>query len=58
MASAAASSNYNASAAGAASNYAATNIFNNNKAPKFTDYRSRVCQLFLYFYSEKQQYLI
>jgi hypothetical protein len=48
MASAAASSNYAASAA-ASSNYISTNASNDNKVPKFSDYRSRVYQLFLYF---------
>jgi len=43
MASAAASSNYTASAsAGAASNYATTTVFNDDRAPKFNEYRSRV----------------
>jgi len=43
MASAAASSNYTASAAGASSNYSAIHSFNGNQEPKFSDYRSRVC---------------
>ncbi len=43
MASAAAS-NYSASAsAGVSSKYATTTSFNDNKVPKFTEYRSRVC---------------
>jgi hypothetical protein len=55
MASAAASSNYTASAtAGAASsNYATTISFNDSKVPKFSEYRSRVCQLFPYLSEEK-----
>ncbi len=44
MASAAASSNYTASAAAIpSSNYATTTAFNDNKIPKFSEYRSRVC---------------
>ncbi len=44
MASATASSNYTASASAAAStNYATTINFNDNKTPKFSEYRSRVC---------------
>jgi len=63
MASAAASSNYyNASAsAGPSSNYTTTSSFHDDKVPKFTDYRSRVCQLlFFIFFKEKKniQYLI
>jgi len=60
MASAAASSNYyNASAsAGVSSNYATTSSFNDDKVPKFTDYRSRVCELFLYFKKKNIQYVI
>lgn len=54
MAAAAASSNYIASATGASSNYANTLSSHDNKAPKFSEYRSRVCQLYLYFCSEKQ----
>jgi hypothetical protein len=47
MASAAASSNYTASAAAASSKYAPTTYYDNNTGPKFSDYRSRVCQLYL-----------
>ncbi len=46
MASAAASSNYAASTA-ASSNYTTINSFHDDKTPKFSEYRSRVCQLFL-----------
>lgn len=41
MASAAASSNYTASAG--ASSYASATTFHDNKFPKFGEYRSRVC---------------
>ena len=54
MASAAASSNYAASTAGTSSNYATAHSSNDNKTPKFSDYRSRVCQFFLYFCSERK----
>ena len=53
MASAAASSNYAASAA-ASSNYTAAASFNDNTAPKFSDYRSRVCQQ---IFSQKKIYI-
>lgn len=45
MASAAASSNYVASTGTASSNYTAASSFNDNKVPKFDEYRSRVCLL-------------
>jgi hypothetical protein len=56
MASAAASSNYTASAGAASSKYAPTTYYNDNTGPKFSEYRKRVCQLYLK--TEKQQYFI
>lgn len=46
---AAASSNYTASASAGTSNYGSATTFNDNKFPKFSEYRSRVCPKGLFF---------